>query len=133
MRKSKRGILMAAAAAVLVPVLAGAVWAASTQTPPKLTEAQQKELIGLQKQILEIRKQILRKKVEFKLLTPAEGKAMEANLEVMAERMENWDGTGPGPGMGFGPRGGRGRGGFGGGRMAWKCPYCRAVLNGQPE
>lgn len=131
MRKGKKRILMAAAAAVLVPVLAGAVWAASTQTPPKLTEAQQKELIGLQKQILEIRKQIIRKQVEFKLLTPVEGKAMEANLEVMAERMENWDGTGPG--MGFGPRGGRGRGGFGGGRMAWKCPYYRAVSNGQPE
>ena len=110
------------AAAILVLGIAGAVWAATTTAPAgsaartKLSEAQRKEMIGLQKQMLEVRKQIVKKQVEYKLLTSAQGKAAEANLDVMAERMDNWDGTWPGPGMGMGFRGGRGRGGFGPGR-----------------
>ena len=151
---SKKKILAAVIAAVLVLGMAGAVWAATTAGPAaagrtaaqtKLTEAQRKEMIGLEKQTLEIRKQIIKKQVEFKLLTPAQGKAAEANLDVMAERMDNWDGTWPGPGMGMGFGGGRGRGGFGpgggplGGRGGWggqgkagTCPYCGATANNQP-
>ncbi len=148
----KKKVLAGIIATVLVLGIAGAVWAATTTAPQagsaartKLTEAQRKEMIGLQKQIFEIRKQIVKKQVEFKLLTPAQGKAAEANLDVMAERMDNWDGTWPAPGMGMGFGGKRGRGGFGpgggpmGGRGGWggkgqpgTCPYCGAALNNQP-
>lgn len=129
----KKRLLAVIAGALLVLGLTGAVWAATTTTPKTataLTDAQRKEMVGLQKQILEIRKQIIKKQVEFKLLTPAEGKAMEANLDVMAERMDNWDGTGPAMGRGFGRGGGRGPGGFGGGRgMAGRCPNCGTGAN----
>jgi len=149
---SKKKVLAAVIAAVLVLGIAGAVWAAATTGPAagsaartKLSEAQRKEMIGLQKQALEVRKQIVKKQVDFKLLTPAQGKAAEANLDVMAERMDNWDGTWPGPGMGMGIGRGRGRGGFGpgggpmGGRGGWggqgkagTCPYYGATGNSQP-
>lgn len=137
MFKNKR-ILALIAGAVLVLGLTGAVWAATTKTT--LTDAQRNELIGLRKQILAIQKQIIKKQVEFKQLTAAQGKAMEANLDLMAERMENWDGTGPGFGMGirmgrgFGMRGIRGLGGFGGGRGAgWTCPNCGATAKGPTQ
>lgn len=139
---SKKRILAIIIASVLVLGIAGAVWAAATTAPStgtaartKLTEAQRKEIIGLQKQILEVQKQIVKKQVEYKLLTPAQGKAAEANLDVMAERMDNWDGTMPGPGlgMGMGFRGGRGRmgRGWGGQGQPGTCPYFGATNNSQ--
>ena len=101
-----RKVLAVIGAALLVFVAAGVVYAAA------LTPQQQDELNDLHQQLAAIRKQIVQKKVEFKLLTPEQGKTLEERIDRWTERAADCDGACPcrGNGRGMGRRGGYGLG-----------------------